>query len=402
MNTEEKLNYLLSPQAVRERSRKLFDKSLANQGAFMVHPERWNLVTDYVYQTILEKYPALDIPFHSRLGHFRAGTIDRLKWPILKLESLVGLEKVKLLFDLIVPSVLLDAGAGDQWSFFESLTGKSFARSEGLGLASLHMFLDKKFSSENQFTTDALALEKLTLGDLEGYFQVNSNNPLIGLDGRHLLLKKLGQVMAANTKIFPNGRPSDLLALLLKENNEVNAEQVLKIVLLYFGAIWPSRLSLNHIPLGDTWSHPHLGTEGSFESLVPFHKLSQWLSYSLLDACQMGGLKITKVQSLTGLPEYRNGGLFLDLELITLKDPQLATCGLAPGRPEVIEWRALTVTLLDELAVRLQDKLGLSPEQLPLAKVLEGGSWWAGRKIAAEKRKGASSPLKIISDGTVF
>ena len=68
----------------------------------------------------------------------------------------------------------------------------------------------------------------------------------------------------------------------------------------------------------------------------------------------------------------------------------------------VIEWRALTVVLLDHLADAVREQLGLSREQLPLARVLEGGSWRAGRVIAAELRQGGGPPLKIDSDGTVF
>jgi len=57
---------------------------------------------------------------------------------------------------------------------------------------------------------------------------------------------------------------------------------------------------------------------------------------------------------------------------------------------------------LDRLAARIRAKLGLDAASLPLARVLEGGTWTAGRKIAAEKRPGGAPPLNIVSDGTVF
>jgi hypothetical protein len=50
----------------------------------------------------------------------------------------------------------------------------------------------------------------------------------------------------------------------------------------------------------------------------------------------------------------------------------------------------------------MASKLNKTEADFPLAKVLEGGSWWAGRKIAKIKRPDSSPPLKIISDGTVF
>lgn len=395
------IDFLLSPQAVRERSQKIFDLTVQDRGEFTYHPEHWDRVTEYVATTIREKYPQLQIPFHSRLGHFRSGGIDRIKWPELGLDKLVPRERVKLLIDLIVPSVLLDAGAGDSWQLFESKTGQNFNRSEGLGIASFYLFLDRKFSSNKTLTTDAEGLMNLTESDLKNYFQVNESNKLIGLDGRLRLLQKLGKIMSENPLIFPNTRPSDLFET-FSDGECVDAVLLLKSLLKNLGGIWPSRLVYKKFPLGDTWSHPLLGATHSFESFVPFHKLSQWLSYSILEACLFGNLKVNQVEQLTGLPEYRNGGLFIDLGLIELKNKKFIDCGLTPEMPVTIEWRALTINLLDQLAERIQRKLQMNAEQLPLAKVLEGGSWWAGRKIAASKRPSGSPPVKIISDGTVF
>ena len=66
-----------------------------------------------------------------------------------------------------------------------------------------------------------------------------------------------------------------------------------------------------------------------------------------------------------------------------------------------MEWRALTVTLLDELAALVRAELGVDAEAMPLACVLEGGTWAAGRRIARQLRDGAP-PFRIDSDGTVF
>ena len=46
--------------------------------------------------------------------------------------------------------------------------------------------------------------------------------------------------------------------------------------------------------------------------------------------------------------------------------------------PLVVEWRALTVALLDRIAVEMRRLLGLNADELPLARVLEGGTWRAG------------------------
>ena len=73
-----------------------------------------------------------------------------------------------------------------------------------------------------------------------------------------------------------------------------------------------------------------------------------------------------------------------------------------PSDPWVVEWRALTVALLDELAPLVREALGASAADLPLARILEGGTWAAGRQIAAERRPGGGPPVVIDSDGTVF
>lgn len=395
-------DYILSTVAIRERCKKLFELNLAGKGHFNYHPEKWDEVVTFVHQVILENYPDLNIPFHSRLAHFRPGGINRLEWQELGFSTLSPTDKVRMLIDLIIPSVLLDAGAGNEWKWHETKTNKTFSRSEGLGVASFHMFINKRFSSKNLHQTDSQGLLSLTLETLEQDFQVNDKNPLIGALGRLHLLHSLGKTMQAAPNIFPHSRPSDLLNLFLEKDNSVSAIKVLDAVLKNLGNIWPARLNLDGVSLGDTWSHPALGANDSFESLVPFHKLSQWLTYSLLDACLVSDIKVTNVEQLTGLPEYRNGGLFLDLGLITVKDNNFLTKGVTASEPFTIEWRAMTVMLLDELAHRIQKKLGKEPADFPLAKVLEGGSWWAGRKIAAQLRPGGTPPLNIISDGTVF
>jgi Protein of unknown function (DUF1688) len=139
---------------------------------------------------------------------------------------------------------------------------------------------------------------------------------------------------------------------------------------------------------------------------MPFHKLTQWLTYSLLEPLEDAGLTVTGLDALTGLPEYRNGGLLLDMGLLLPKEPSFFTRTLQVDEPAVVEWRAATVIALDRIAEAVRAELGVSATAFPLARVLEGGTWAAGRRIAAEKRgTGTSSggpPVTIASDGTVF
>jgi hypothetical protein len=179
---------------------------------------------------------------------------------------------------------------------------------------------------------------------------------------------------------------------------QLSATRLLCTLLQAFGAIWPGRINLDGIPLGDCGRHSAVPGEG----LVPFHKLSQWLVYSLIEPLQAGGLRVVELDGLTGLAEYRNGGLFLDCGAIAPRDPSLLQHPLDALSEPVVEWRALTVTLLDRLAVLVRERLDRNLGDFPLVKVLEGGSWAAGREIAFERRQDGSPPLAIVSDGTLF
>jgi hypothetical protein len=134
---------------------------------------------------------------------------------------------------------------------------------------------------------------------------------------------------------------------------------------------------------------------------MPFHKLSQWLTYSLLEPFQWSGIRVDELDALTGLPEYRNGGLLLDTGALRLHDAAWAADEWTTGDELVVEWRALTVALLDELAPLVRSRLGVDAGRMPLACVLEGGTWAAGRALA-QRLRGGLPPLTIVSDGTVF
>ena len=136
---------------------------------------------------------------------------------------------------------------------------------------------------------------------------------------------------------------------------------------------------------------------------MPIHKLSQWLAYSLVEPLEAAGIPVVDIDGLTGLAEYRNGGLFVDSRVLALADPEDAGRAHPVEGPLVVGWRALTVALLDRIAPMVRDRLGVSAEAFPLARVLEGGTWAAGRRIAARAcGPGGGSPITVISDGTVF
>jgi len=401
---------LLKAAAVRERSHQLLKAGLEGRlQHFTVDLGRLEACADEVVTTIREAYPSLDIPFHARWRHFSAGGHDRWDAVMHGAPWTSAAEMARSAFDLAIVSVLLDAGAGPQWRYEEGRTGETYARSEGLAVASFDLFVSGAFSSrpEDPFRVDADVLMAMTAEDLAAGFQVTADNPLVGLEGRAALLNRLGRVVATNPDIFgqvDDPRPGGLFDILAAtaENESVKAASILEALLTHLGPIWPGRITLGGIDLGDTWRHPLVEAPDVTNGLIPFHKLSQWLSYSLIEPLEWAGYTVTDIDGLTGLPEYRNGGLFLDTGVIALKNPEDAGRPHAVDSPLVVEWRALTVALLDRIADPIRARLGFAAEDFPLAKALEGGTWATGRRLAKKKRGDGSPPLSVISDGTVF
>ncbi|MDQ1077655.1 URC4/urg3 family protein [Pseudoroseomonas cervicalis] len=399
---------LRRPDTIRARCHALLDLAMRDElPHFTCHPEKLPGAADYVADTIRRNYPDLRIPYHARWRHFAAGGTDRWGALAARLAGEDPAETARRRFDLCVVSVLLDAGAGSEWSYTEP-DGTRLARSEGLGVASLHAFAAGLFSGDpaDPLRVDAAALRALDAPRLAAAFQVTDKNPLEGLEGRAALLRNLGEALEQNPALFGAGhpRPGGLFDHLRARATPAGlpAAAILQAVLEGLAPIWPARLTLDGENLGDVWRHPLAAPEGPAPGLVPFHKLSQWLSYSLAEVVEEAGIPVLALDALTGLPEYRNGGLLLDLGVLALRDPALARQTLPVDHPAIVEWRALTVALLDRLAEAVRDRLGLDAAALPLACVLEGGSWAAGRRIAREKRPGGGPPLTVASDGTVF
>jgi hypothetical protein len=376
---------------------------------FRIDPGRMASAVDLVLETTRKAYPSLKVPFHSRWRHFVMNGEDR--WAALADHAAWSdrAARARAEFDLAIVSVFLDAGAGPSWRYLDPKTGMAIGRSEGLGLASLAMFMDGVFSANPQapLRADAGVLARLGVADLQTNLQVSPANPLVGIDGRADLLRRLGALVAAKPEIFgtqDTPRPGGLFDRLaaLARDGRLAAPVILSELLQQFGPIWPSRLTLGGITLGDCWKHPSLVTADVTNGLVPLHKLSQWLAYSLIEPLQTAGITVTDVDGLTGLAEYRNGGLFIDIGVLTFRDPDAVQREHDVASPLVVEWRALTVALLDRTAEGVRQRLQLDSTSLPLAKVLEGGTWAAGRLLARERRADASPPVKVISDGTVF
>ena len=393
---------LLSAAAVRSRANEALALAQAGEmNDWTLDLDALRACADFVAAVVRKRYPALDVPFHARWRHFVFKGRDfweeiasGAKWRDTD-------AKARACFDLAITSVLLDAGAGAAWRYKDPSSDFIATRSEGLALASLRLFEWGGFSADptDPLRADAEGLARMDAPSLADAFQARGANALEGLDGRARLLNRLGQTVDARPDLFALSdapRPGGLFDLLKSRaaNGALPAPMILEALLEAFGPIWERRPVLDGVPLGDCWPHPQLG-------YVPLHKLSQWLAYSLIEPLEAAGVRVTDIDGLTGLAEYRNGGLFIDMDVLQLR--HVATPMYAVSDPTIVSWRSLTIALLDRIAPMVRERLGVTADAFPLARVLEGGTWAAGREIARVKRPDTSAPpLLIHSDGTVF
>ncbi|KAF2087631.1 hypothetical protein K490DRAFT_41404 [Saccharata proteae CBS 121410] len=433
--------YLRSIYAVRDRSKLVLEKAKKNQlKHFQVDMSKFSDTATYVVSIIKRDFAPdyASIPPHGRWQHFEVGgrpRIDQLMaaWP----STVDAQERTRRLIDLFVVSVLLDAGAGTKWQYRSKESGKVYRRSEGLAVASLEMFKAGVFSSDpgEPCQVDSAALKKLDSKKMAQGLQVSEENPIDGLDGRSNLLVRLADALQ-NQEIFGiEARPGNMLDYILSHpSTQASSVPIVllptlwKVLMDGLSPIWPStRTQIDGIPIGDAWpcavmpSHP----THPWENIVPFHKLTQWLCYSIMVPMnKLLHVHFAGENLLTGLPEYRNGGLLIDTGLLTLK-PEDVKRGLAEykanalkkGQPSmevvpmfkpeddvIVEWRAVTVGFLDELLAEVNTLLRLrGADRLSLAQMLEAGTWKGGREIAEVSRPNTKEPpIMILSDGTVF
>ncbi|KAK9467100.1 hypothetical protein V1512DRAFT_261931 [Lipomyces arxii] len=431
--------YLRTLPAVRERTRFVLAKAEQNKLTnFDVDLSKFGRVVEYVCGIIRRDWgdDYSQIPPHGRAQQFDVGGVSRIEKLVRRWSGVDAREIARRLVDLYVVSVLIDAGAGNKWKFIEPIGGdahgrNAYGRSEGLAVASLYMFESGLFSSDmsNPYQVDSGGLKSLKMDRFEVGVQSSDENLLAGVSGRAEILQRLGVALETGPKYFgASARPGNMLDYLQAPattgTTVVSVLTVWDVIMNGFGPVWPKgRTTLNGVALGDAWECSSMPDGEEWEHIVPFHKLSQWLCYSILVPMeQYGGIKFIDKQVQTGLPEYRNGGLFVDTGVLSLK-PHVRAQGMLnydvlkvdkedddvpvflPEDDVIVEWRAVTVGLLDMLLPAVNEKLGVTgtKDELILAQLLEAGSWLGGRELAARIRPGTRGPpIAIKSDGTLF
>ncbi|KAK1992534.1 DUF1688-domain-containing protein [Colletotrichum falcatum] len=453
--------YLRSLGSVRERSKIVTEKALRNElKHFDVDMSKFQNVVSFVSKIIKRDYepPFNTIPGHGRHQHFCVGGRDRISQLLSTFpEEVDNTEKCRRMIDLFLVSVLLDAGAGTKWSYKSTENGRVYRRSEGIAVASLEMFKTGIFSSDskNKFQVDKDGLRNLTVEKVAAGLQSQPGNEMAGIEGRTQLLQRLADALTEKDEYFgENGRPGNMVDYLMSHpSTQASSMPIVVLPTLWsvlmngLMPIWPaSRTSINGVSLGDAWPCQSMpqpsqspttsqfspfppsaqNSTAAWESILPFHKLTQWLCYSLMQPMQsLLRVHFAGVELLTGLPEYRNGGLFIDLGVLTLR-PEDTERGLQhyddyckkvgvkpvevapmfdPSDDVIVEWRGVTVGFLDKLCVEVNKYLKneLNGNELTLAQLLEAGSWKGGREMAEYSRPNTKEPpILIDSDGTVF
>ena len=275
---------LLDPATIRRRCANILAAADAGEARhFRVDRGRVAAAADRVARVTRRRYPDLAIPYHSRWRHFEAGGVDRAAALARALAGRDAAACARARIDLAVISVLLDAGAGAAWRYVEPETGQSFMRSEGLGVASFRAFMAGAFSAhaDDPLRVDAAALRDVDAASLARVFQASDINPLVGLDGRAALLRRLGGALATKRQAFGAlARPGGLFdTLTAGARTTLSATALLQTLLDALSGIWLAGNTQDGVALGDTWRHPRAGGDGATAGWVPFHKLSQWLAY---------------------------------------------------------------------------------------------------------------------------
>jgi GTP cyclohydrolase II len=368
-------NSLKNISKVRESCQEVYNYVKNNKSKyFKINEDKLESGSEYIANYTKNKYPNLNINYHSRLSHIENWENEILKW------DCDITEKIKRMIDLTFISVFLDAGAGNKWTYIKD--GKKYNRSEGLAMAAFDMFNNGVFSSDSALPTrvNSHKLKNLSRDDLINGFQLTKKNYLIGLDGRLDLLKNFGKILDKNKKYFGKeiARPGNIIDHL--GTNQIDFNELSNIIFNF----------------SELTQDVHIHTD--LKMYIPYHKLLQWLLYSLIDLFMKFRINVINTETLTALPEYRNGGMIIDLGIIEIKDKTLFNKKHDINSDLIIEWRCLTVILIDIIKEKVNIILN---SNLHLGQLLESGTWKIGRELAKKNRNGLS-PFTILSNGTVM
>jgi len=361
---------LRTTAAIRSRAGQLLKRARAGES-------QWFIVDDGFRETAAQAIVKASHHWHGRINslwrHFEAGGVDRRKQIEEQMSGLKAAQKAHTLLDLAIVGALLGDGDGvADWKYIDTASGKTFAGAEGLALATFHAFTAGLFSSDAKrpLQADSEGLRALVTAHLAEAFQISDRNRLGGMEDRAVLLRRLGEVIAEQPEVFGDEiqRPGGMFDMLVSplgpeeppHTADITAHSILSQLLRSLSGIWPVGNAIGGVPLGDCWRHPAVRGPGLTDGWMPFHERSQWMTYSMLEPFEWCGVKVLGVQLLTALPDERTCRFLVDKGVLRLRDESAAAVW-KPGDEFTVEWRALTVALMDDVA---------DAARMPLARVV--------------------------------
>jgi len=213
---------LRSPKTIRERCRNILNAVASGRSAhFRVDRKRLNVAAGRVEAATRRRYPDLDIPYHSRWRHFETGGRRSQGRARSRNEGRDAGACARARIDLAVVSVLLDGRRGSGMALRRTrdrLALHAFGRSRCCKLPRVH---GRRLSArrDDPLRADAAVLSRIDAAALARLFQVDASNPIVGLEGRAALLRRLGDALVAREEVFDDlARPGGLFETLIPDD----------------------------------------------------------------------------------------------------------------------------------------------------------------------------------------
>ncbi len=406
-NGESTAAELRSTLAVRERCGQLLSRARHGESAWLQVDEAG---LDEVSGRVVDAVRGLRsrAPLHSHWRHLEAGGIDRRRQLDSLLAGMAPALRVQALLDLTVTSVLLAAAPAGDWAYMESASGRRLSGPDGLAVAGFHAFCAGMFSSDRRrpFQVDAAGLRGLPTDHLGQVLQVTPSNRLPALEERAVLLRRLGEVMSEQPQVFgDDARPGGLYVLLVSgpeappSTAELGAHDLLSQILISLSGLTAHDNAVGGVPLGDCWRHAAVQAEGPSAGWVPLHGLAQWLAYSLVEPLMWCGVSVRGLDAFTALADDANVGLLLDTGVLRPRDAAHLEREWLASDELIVEWRACTLSLMDEVVARVRGELHADAHRLPPSVILQGGCGPVAHELAQRR---AGRPALRVAGGTAI
>lgn len=359
-----------------------------------------------VLETTKQTYPEFQIPPYGVWRLFEAGNVDRWSALASAREFQTADELLASAADLAILTVYMDVSTPSDWSYKDTMAGTVVIGRQATALAAINMFAAGSFSSDpvDPFRVDADALIRLDIDELASGLQWNSEENATLLRNLQRHLKRFGEALALRADLFGEGettRPGNLLVKLGNEGwGSVDATVILDRLLQSLAPLWEGGSVKGDVSFGDSFDYgANSGPDGSLT--VPFHSTAQEMVYSLVEPLAWAGFEVDELEALSAPSDAVHTALFVQSGVLVFKNEE-RDLPSEQAINRMIEIRAVTVALTDQLADLLRKELKVEAGQLPLSCVLEGGTSRAGKAILRENEALRQKLANFLNPSSIF